>query len=113
MMGTRLKAAANQNNTQHNTNKHKHKHKPIRSGGVLAMASSLKGESSYSYRTDFDVGLSLVDRFTYATLAFFERGVAGVGAEATMRDLFGAYSCVFGVGVVGVGGCWCCFISFV
>ena len=58
------------------------------------MASSLKGESSYSYLTDYDVGLSLVDRFTYATLSFFE----GVGphSNATLRDLFGVYRCALG-----------------
>uniref|UniRef100_A0A383VMD2 GPI-anchor transamidase n=1 Tax=Tetradesmus obliquus TaxID=3088 RepID=A0A383VMD2_TETOB len=45
----------------------------ITSPNVLAMASSLKGESSYSYLTDMDVGLSLIDRFTWSTLDFFER----------------------------------------
>ena len=55
------------------------------------MASSLKGESSYSYLTDFDTGLSLVDRFTFATLRFFER--VGPHSEATLADLFGVYRC--------------------
>lgn len=62
-----------------------------RSPNVLAMASSLKGESSYSYLTDSDVGLSLVDRFTYATLEFFE-GV-DIHSQATLRQLFDTYRC--------------------
>jgi phosphatidylinositol glycan class K len=53
------------------------------------MASSLKGESSYSYLTDYDIGLSLVDRFTYATLDFFE-GVT-THSQATLADLFRVY----------------------
>lgn len=36
------------------------------------MASSVKGESSYSYLIDTTLGLSLVDRFTNVVLSFFE-----------------------------------------
>ena len=39
---------------------------------VLAIGSSALGENSYSHHTDNDVGLSVIDRFTYATLQFFE-----------------------------------------
>jgi glycosylphosphatidylinositol transamidase (GPIT) subunit GPI8 len=39
----------------------------------LAIGSSLKGENSYSHHLDSDIGVSVVDRFTYYTLAFFER----------------------------------------
>jgi hypothetical protein len=53
------------------------------------MASSLKGESSYSYLTDQDVGLSLVDRFTYSTLDFFER--VDIHSQATLQQLFDTY----------------------
>ncbi|CAH2038540.1 unnamed protein product, partial [Thlaspi arvense] len=59
----------------------------LQSPGVLAIGSSLKGENSYSHHLDSDVsalyyfmngmyitiGVSVVDRFTYYTLAFFER----------------------------------------
>jgi phosphatidylinositol glycan class K len=34
----------------------------IASPNVLSIASSLKGESSYSHTSDSDVGLSLMDR---------------------------------------------------
>lgn len=62
-----------------------------RSPNVLAAASSIKGESSYSYLTDMDVGLSLIDRFTYASLDFFER--VGIHSQATMAELFKIYRC--------------------
>ncbi|CAN7096846.1 unnamed protein product [Brassica rapa subsp. narinosa] len=45
----------------------------LQSSGVLAIGSSLKGENSYSHHLDSDIGVSVVDRFTYYTLAFFER----------------------------------------
>ncbi|KAH9698946.1 peptidase C13 family [Citrus sinensis] len=41
--------------------------------GVLAIGSSMKGENSYSHHLDSDVGVSVVDRFTFYTLAFFEK----------------------------------------
>ena len=53
------------------------------------MASSPKGESSYSYLTDYDVGLSLVDRFTFATLDFFEK--VDAHSAATLGELFSVY----------------------
>ena len=49
------------------------------------MASSLKGESSYSYLTDLDVGLSLIDRFTWSTLDFFEQ--VDINSHLTLADL--------------------------
>jgi len=61
----------------------------LRSPGVLAMASSVKGESSYSYLTDMDIGLSLIDRFTAASLDFFER--VGTHSSATIDQLFKIY----------------------
>nr|KAJ0223822.1 hypothetical protein LSAT_V11C200090700 [Lactuca sativa] len=45
----------------------------LHSPGVLAIGSSMKGENSYSHHLDSDVGVSVVDRFTFYTLAFFER----------------------------------------
>ncbi|XP_058084757.1 uncharacterized protein LOC131232500 isoform X2 [Magnolia sinica] len=43
------------------------------SPGVLAIGSSMKGQNSYSHHLDSDVGVSVVDRFTFYTLAFFEQ----------------------------------------
>ncbi|CAN7066082.1 unnamed protein product [Brassica oleracea var. botrytis] len=45
----------------------------LQSPGVLAIGSSLKGENSYSHHLNSYIGVSVVDRFTYYTLAFFER----------------------------------------
>lgn len=61
----------------------------IHSPNVLACASSIKGESSYSYLTDTDVGLSLMDRYTYVTLDFFER--VDINSALTMDQLFSIY----------------------
>ena len=43
------------------------------------------GEDSLSHHVDYDVGLSVIDRFTYYMLDFFH----GIGPEstATMQDL--------------------------
>ena len=53
------------------------------------MASSLKGESSYSYLTDLDVGLSLIDRYTYSTLDFFEK--VDIHSNLTVAELVKIY----------------------
>ncbi|GAV66775.1 Peptidase_C13 domain-containing protein [Cephalotus follicularis] len=45
----------------------------LHSPRVLAIGSSMKGENSYSHHLDSEVGVSVVDRFTFYTLAFFER----------------------------------------
>ena len=43
------------------------------SPNVLAVGSSMKGENSYAKGSDTDVGVSLIDRFTSATLDFLEK----------------------------------------
>jgi len=60
----------------------------IASEGVLLAASSAKGENSYSHHSDGDLGVSVIDRFTFHTLQFFE-GVA-LGSRATLADLYRA-----------------------
>ena len=47
-------------------------YKTITSDNVISIGSSKLGESSYSYRTDKDLGISIIDRFTYLMLKFFE-----------------------------------------
>ncbi|KAJ0704112.1 putative peptidase C13, legumain [Helianthus annuus] len=44
----------------------------LQSPGVLAIGSSMKGENSYSHHLDSDLGVSVVYRFTFYILAFFE-----------------------------------------
>jgi hypothetical protein len=55
----------------------------------LAIGSSLKGENSYSHHLDSDIGVSVVDRFTYYTLAFFER--LNIYDNASLNSLFRSY----------------------
>ncbi|XP_020222602.1 putative GPI-anchor transamidase [Cajanus cajan] len=60
------------------------------SPGVLAIGSSMKGENSYSHHLDSDVGVSVVDRFTFYTLAFFER--LNMYDNASLSSLFNSYN---------------------
>ncbi|KNA15375.1 hypothetical protein SOVF_098870 [Spinacia oleracea] len=62
----------------------------LQSPGVLAIGSSMKGENSYSHHLDSDVGVSVVDRFTYYTLAFFER--LNMYGNASLSSLFNSYN---------------------
>jgi phosphatidylinositol glycan class K len=62
----------------------------LQSPGVLAIGSSMKGENSYSHHLDSDVGVSVVDRFTFYTLAFFER--LNMYDNASLISLFGSYN---------------------
>ncbi|XP_015576520.2 putative GPI-anchor transamidase [Ricinus communis] len=61
----------------------------LHSPGVLAIGSSLKGENSYSHHLDSDVGVSVVDRFTFYTLAFFER--LSIYDNSSLNRLFTSY----------------------
>ncbi|KAG9138446.1 hypothetical protein Leryth_012734 [Lithospermum erythrorhizon] len=62
----------------------------LSSPGVLAIGSSMKGENSYSHHLDSDVGVSVVDRFTYHTLAFFEK--LNMYDNASLTSLFNSYN---------------------
>ncbi|KAL6142858.1 hypothetical protein ACLB2K_061134 [Fragaria x ananassa] len=65
----------------------------LQSPGVLAIGSSMKGENSYSHHLDSDVGVSVVDRFTFYTLAFFEK--LNMYANASVSSLFNLYHLSF------------------
>lgn len=58
------------------------------SPGVLALASSAKGEPSWSHSPDGALGLTVVDRFTHYLLAFLEH--VAPGSDATLAQLFGS-----------------------
>ncbi|KAI5078499.1 hypothetical protein GOP47_0006170 [Adiantum capillus-veneris] len=60
------------------------------SPGVLAIGSSRKGQNSYSHHLDSEVGVSVVDRFTYFTLAFFEN--LDIYSNASLISLFQSYN---------------------
>ncbi|KAL2496711.1 Peptidase C13 family [Forsythia ovata] len=62
----------------------------LQSPGVLAIGSSMKGENSYSHHLDSDVGVSVVDRFTFYTLAYFER--LNMYDNASLSSLFNSYN---------------------
>ncbi|KAL6561443.1 hypothetical protein OROMI_017044 [Orobanche minor] len=62
----------------------------LQSPGVLAIGSSKKGENSYSHHLDSDVGVSVVDQFTFYTLAFFER--LNMYDNASLSGLFNSYN---------------------
>eukprot|EP00899_Mesostigma_viride_P011575 jgi/Mesvir1/20418/Mv12322-RA.2 len=48
-------------------------HSQFYSPGVLAIGGSKRGQNSYSHHADPEVGISVIDQFTYYTLEFFER----------------------------------------
>ncbi|KAJ2302509.1 glycosylphosphatidylinositol anchor biosynthesis [Coemansia sp. RSA 2706] len=52
---------------------------------VLSIGSSKKGENSYSHFHDRDIGVSVIDRFTYYNLKFFES--VDMSSKHTMADL--------------------------
>ncbi|XP_060201158.1 uncharacterized protein LOC132629806 isoform X1 [Lycium barbarum] len=62
----------------------------LQSPGVLSIGSSMKGENSYSHHLDADVGVSVIDRFTFYTLAFFER--VNMYDNASLGSLFSSYN---------------------
>uniref|UniRef100_A0A0D9VDU8 GPI-anchor transamidase n=1 Tax=Leersia perrieri TaxID=77586 RepID=A0A0D9VDU8_9ORYZ len=62
----------------------------LQSPGVLAIGSSMKGENSYSHHLDSDIGVSVVDRFTFYTLAFFEK--LNMYSNASLSSLFNSYN---------------------
>ncbi|KAJ3691993.1 hypothetical protein LUZ60_012343 [Juncus effusus] len=62
----------------------------LQSPGVLAIGSSMKGENSYSHHLDSDIGVSVVDRFTFYTLAFFER--LNMYSNASLNSLFTSFN---------------------
>ena len=60
-------------------------HKHIYSPNVLAAASSLKGQNSYSHHHDSEIGVAVIDRFTYSNLETLER--LQRGDQATIQGL--------------------------
>ncbi|OQS07575.1 GPI-anchor transamidase [Thraustotheca clavata] len=61
------------------------------SPNVVAIGSASTGENSYAYHTDFDIGLSLIDRFTYATLDYLQSQDTQITTKRTLKDLFFSY----------------------
>jgi phosphatidylinositol glycan class K len=62
----------------------------ITSPNVLACASSLKGESSYSHHASNDIGVAVIDRFTFYNLETLEK--IDSTSKETMKNLFDTYN---------------------
>lgn len=58
------------------------------SPNVLATGSSKISENSYSHHADVDVGVAVIDRYTYAHLEFLERFVIDGNSNATLKEQF-------------------------
>ncbi|GJJ78089.1 GPI-anchor transamidase subunit K [Entomortierella parvispora] len=61
----------------------------IHSPNILATGSSKLKESSYSHHEDFDIGVAVVDRYTYYVLEVLEK--IDMQSKATLQDLFNTY----------------------
>ncbi|TGZ84242.1 hypothetical protein EX30DRAFT_328090 [Ascodesmis nigricans] len=61
------------------------------SPNILATGSSKLDESSLSHHGDNDVGVAVIDRYTYYNLEFLENNVKNASSKHTMKDLFDSY----------------------
>lgn len=58
---------------------------------ALRVSCPYAGENSYSHHTDQQVGVAIIDRFTYFALEFFEH--VHRGSNATLADFLAYMSC--------------------
>jgi phosphatidylinositol glycan class K len=61
------------------------------SPNILATGSSEIDQSSYSHHADQDVGVAVIDRYTYYNLEFLETQVRDPTSKLTMGHLFDSY----------------------
>lgn len=61
------------------------------SPNILATGSSEIDQSSYSHHADQDVGVAVIDRYTYYNLEFLETQVRDPTSKLSMGDLFDSY----------------------
>ncbi|ERT03404.1 GPI-anchor transamidase precursor [Sporothrix schenckii 1099-18] len=61
------------------------------SPNIIATGSSELDQSSYSHHADNDVGVAVIDRYTYYNLEFLENEVRDLGSKKTVGDLFDSY----------------------
>ncbi len=61
------------------------------SPNIIATGSSELDQSSYSHHADNDVGVAVIDRYTYYNLEFLESQVRELGSKKTVGDLFDSY----------------------
>lgn len=60
------------------------------SPNILAVGSSKLDQNSYSHHADVDVGVAVIDRFTYYNLEFLEK--VDRQSKTTIADLFESYN---------------------
>ncbi|KMU82591.1 GPI-anchor transamidase [Coccidioides immitis H538.4] len=58
------------------------------SPNIIATGSSALDQSSYSHHADSDVGVAVIDRWTYYILEFLETQVTSPSSKLTLGDLF-------------------------
>jgi phosphatidylinositol glycan class K len=58
---------------------------------ILATGSSEIDQSSYSHHADNDVGVAVIDRYTYYNLEFLESRITDPTSKVTMGELFDSY----------------------
>lgn len=63
----------------------------IYSPNIIATGSSELDQSSYSHHADNDVGVAVIDRYTYYNLEFLETQVRDLSSQKTVGDLFDSY----------------------
>ncbi|KAL7963019.1 GPI-anchor transamidase precursor [Trichoderma compactum] len=61
------------------------------SPNIIATGSSELDQSSYSHHADNDVGVAVIDRYTYYNLEFLEAHVQDLGSKKTVGELFDSY----------------------
>jgi phosphatidylinositol glycan class K len=61
------------------------------SPNIIATGSSEIDQSSYSHHADNDVGVAVIDRYTYYNLDFLETQVTEPSSKKTIGDLFDSY----------------------
>ena len=66
-------------------------YKHFYSPNIIATGSSALDQSSYSHHADNDVGVAVIDRWTYYNLEFLETQVTSPTSKLTLGDLFDSY----------------------
>lgn len=61
------------------------------SPNIIATGSSELDQSSYSHHADNDVGVAVIDRYTYYNLEFLENEVRDLSSRKTLGELFDSY----------------------
>ncbi len=62
------------------------------SPNIIATGSSELDQSSYSHHADNDIGVAVIDRYTYYNLEFLEAEVHDPSSKKTVGDLFDSYT---------------------